>query len=208
VRAQQPDAGDVAAASDAFVVAQLVLRERQTRDRGWWDEMAACFTPDATIDMSWISGSADDFIRQTQDRSSGGVWGRHGLSPPVVCVLGDRAWAELPLGIEFPVVVSGTDADLVSYCRSQYRARRVGDVWRLARITSIYERDLLVPSVSGTELVIDPVELSGYRPSYRCLAWYFAQRGTPLRDDLLGDDRPEPVALHYASERSWLLGAG
>jgi hypothetical protein len=203
---QQADAGDPDASADAHAVVQLVLRERQSRDRGWWDEMAACFAPDATIDMSWISGSAREFIRQTRERSAGGVWGRHRLSPPAVRVVGDRAWAELPLGIEFPVVVRGVDGDLVSYCRSQYRARRLNGAWRLARITSIYERDVLTPAVPGTELAIDPADLRRYRPSYRCLSWYFAQRGTPLRDDLLGDDRPEPVARQYAAERAWLFG--
>jgi hypothetical protein len=206
VSARQPDARDLAAAADAHAVVQLVLRERQSRDRGWWDDMAECFAPEATIDMSWIDGSALEFVRQTRERSAAGVWGRHRLSPPAVRVVADRAWAELPLGIEFPVVVGGADGDLVSYCRSQYRARRLDGAWRLTRITSIYERDLLTPSVPGTELPIDPAELAGYRPSYRCLAWYFAQRGTPLRNNLLGDDRPEPVARHYAAQRAWLAG--
>ena len=52
--ARQPDARDLAAAADAHAVVQLVLRERQSRDRGWWDDMAECFAPEATIDMSWI----------------------------------------------------------------------------------------------------------------------------------------------------------
>jgi hypothetical protein len=196
--------GDPTTAADAHAVMQLVLRERQSRDRGWWEEMAACFAPDATIEMSWFSGSAREFIRQTQERSADGVWGRHRLSPPTVRVEGDRAWAELPLGIEFPVVVDGVDGDLVSYCRSQYRAHRRGGTWRLARIVSIYERDLLIPSVPGTTLPIEAADLLRYRPSYRCLAWYFAQRGTPLADSLLGDDQPAPVARHYLGERAWL----
>jgi hypothetical protein len=200
------DPGDPEAAADAHAVVQLVLRERQSRDRGWWEEMAACFAPDATIEMSWFTGSAREFIRQTKERSVDGVWGRHRLSPPAVRVAGNRAWAELPLGIEFPVVVDGVDGDLVSYCRSQYRARRSRGTWRIGRIVSIYERDLLIPSVPGTKLAIESAELRRYRPSYRCLAWYFARRGTPLADDLLGDDQPEQVARHYIAERAWLGG--
>ena len=30
------------------------------------------------------------------------------------------------------------------------------------------------------------------------------QRGTPLSDDLLGDDRPHEVARQYEAERAWL----
>jgi SnoaL-like protein len=131
--------------ADAQAVAQLVLRERQSRDRGWWDAMASCFTPDAVIDMSWFNGPASEFVRLTRERSANGVWGRHRLSPPTVRVIGDRAWAELPLGIEFRAAVNGVEADLVSYARSQYRAERRDGAWRIARITSIYERDTLTP---------------------------------------------------------------
>ena len=71
-------------------------------------------------------------------------------------------------------------------------------------ITSIYERDTLTPAVPGQEVPTTAAELSRYRPSYRCLAWYFDRQGSPLSDDLLGDDRPEEVARHYAQERDWL----
>ncbi|MFJ4628360.1 hypothetical protein [Streptomyces sp. NPDC088847] len=30
--------------TSAFEVTQLVLRERQSRDRGWYEEMAACYS--------------------------------------------------------------------------------------------------------------------------------------------------------------------
>lgn len=112
-------AGDPATSADSAAFTQLVLRERQTRDRGWYEQMADCFSSDATITMSWFSGSAAEFIATTRARTVGGVWGRHRLSPPVVRIDGERAWAELPLGIEFAIDVDGTPADLVSYCRSQ-----------------------------------------------------------------------------------------
>lgn len=190
---------------DVSAVAQLVLRERQSRDRGWWDRWSGCFAEDSVIDMSWFSGSGAEFIRQTQLRSQGGVWGRHRLSPPAVLVNGDRAWAELPLGIEFQITVGGVDADLTSYCRSQYQARRTDDAaWRITGITSIYERDCLTPSIPGTTLDLDPAEFAMYRPSYRCLAWYLGQNGTDVPSDLLGDDKPETVARHYQAQHAWL----
>jgi hypothetical protein len=192
-------------AVDSDTVAQLVVRERQTRDRGWYDEMAACFTPDATIAMSWFRGPASESIAATRARSTdGGVWGRHRLSPPVVRIRGDRAWAELPLAIEFAIDVDGGPVDLISFCRSQYRAERRQDGWRISRVTSIYERDMMMPAVPGVTLALDPTAFAAHRPSYRCLAWYFARLGTPLPDDLLGDDRPEPVAALYAEEHLWL----
>lgn len=199
-------AGAPAISADGEAVTQLVLRERQTRDRGWYEEMADCFTSDATISMSWFTGSAAEFIATTKARTEGGVWGRHRLSPPTVRINGDRAWAELPLGIEFTIDVDGTPADLVSYCRSQYRCERTRDGWKIAAITSIYERDTITPSIPGQTPDIDPEAFTGLRHAYRNLAWYFAQQGTPLPDDLLGDDHPEPVAEEYHQTLLWLHG--
>jgi SnoaL-like domain len=190
-------------------VAQLVLRERQSRDRGWWERMADCFAADSVVDMSWFKGSGAEFVDASR-RMSGGGWGGHSvhrLSPPAIRVEGDRALAELPLVIEFRIVVDGILADLASYARSQYRAQRTDGVWRITRITSIYERDTLTPALPGTSLDIKPQELSAYRPSYRLLAWYLHRRDVHVRSDLLGDDQPEPVARQYEAEAAWLAGA-
>ncbi len=185
-------------------VTQLVLRERQCRDRGWWDQMAACFADDSIVDMSWFTGSGTDFVRETSRMSGRGDHAVHRLSPPAIRVNGDRALAELPLTVEFRVTIGGIEADLASYCRSQYRAQRTDGAWRIARITSIYERDTLIPSAPGTRLAIDPRELAIYRPSYRCLAWYLSQQGYHVGADLLGDDQPDAVARQYAAEATWL----
>lgn len=63
-------------------VAQLVLRERQSLDRGWWDEMRTCYAEDSAVDISWIKGSGADFVQQTIDKSKNGVWGQPRLSCP------------------------------------------------------------------------------------------------------------------------------
>ena len=188
-------------------ITQLVLRERQSRDRGWWDQMADCFAEDSVVDMSWFTGSGAEFVHESR-RMSGSGWGGHSvhrLSPPAIRVEGHRALAELPLAIEFRITIDGIEADLASYCRSQYRAQRTNGSWRIARITSIYERDTLIPSLPGTRLVIDQQELTTYRPSYGFLAWYQRRLGFHLRADLLGDDQPEAVAHQYEAEATWLV---
>lgn len=121
-------------------VAALLLRERQARDRAQWRRMARCYTADATIAMSWFTGTAAAFIEHSQVMDVGGSRGVHRLSPPIVRVHGDRAVAELPLVIEFRTDVDGVEADLSSCARSQYRLVREGGHWRIRAITSIYER--------------------------------------------------------------------
>ncbi|NGO68337.1 nuclear transport factor 2 family protein [Streptomyces boncukensis] len=190
-------------------VTQLVLRERQSRDRGWYEEMAACFADDCVVVMSWYTGSGAGFVRHTQQATAQrGDLAVHHLGPPAVRVHGDRALAELPLVIERRVDVDGVEADIASSCRSQYRAQRGADgVWRIVRITSVYEKDTITPALPNTRLNIDPQELAAYRPSYRCLAWDLNRRGFPVGDDHLGDDRPEAVQAQYREEMTWLRQA-
>lgn len=192
-------------------VTQLILRERQSRDRGWYERMLQCYAADSVVDMSWFNGPGPEFVRRSrhmsQSREGWGGHSAHRLSPPAIRLSldGERALAELPLGIEFRIMVGGVEADLVSYCRNQYRARRDEDgVWRIVRLTSIYERDTLNPAIPGTRLDLDAAEFAEFRPAYRCLAWYQRGLGLELRADLLGDDRPDQVARQYKREAAWL----
>jgi len=186
-------------------VTQLVLRERQCRDRGWWDQMADCFAEGSQISMSWFTGTGAEFVNQSRGMSGRGDYAVNRLSPPAIRVRGERALAELPLTIEFRVNIKGVEAYLDSNARSQYRAERTDGTWRITAITSIYERDSLYPAIPGTRLEIDTKELGQYRQSYRCLAWYLNQKGYHIGADLLGDDRPEAAARQYQDDSTWLV---
>jgi hypothetical protein len=186
-------------------VVQLVLRERQSRDRGWYDQMADCFAGDSIVEMSWFRGSGAEFVQATREMAGRGDYAVHRLGPPAVRIVGDRALAELPLVIEWRVEIDGVEVDLASACRSQYRAERGPDgAWRIIRITSIYEKDTLTPALPNTALDIAPDELAAYRPSYRCLAWYLNRKGYSVGPHHLGDDQPEAVARQYQAEMTWL----
>ncbi|MFE0252692.1 hypothetical protein [Streptomyces sp. NPDC059010] len=110
----------------------------------------------------------------------------HRLGPQTVRIDRDRALVELPLVIErrIDVGLDGVEADIASACRSQYRAQYGADgVWRIVRITSIYEKDSLTPALPNTRLDIDPQVRRGYQ---------------------VGDDRPEAVQAQYRNEMTWL----
>lgn len=58
--------------SDVTAITQLILRERQGRDRGWWDRMRAAFRPDSVVRLSWFSGTGPEFVRRSEEMSARG----------------------------------------------------------------------------------------------------------------------------------------
>lgn len=110
-------------------VIPLVLRERQSRDRSWYEQIAASYSADSHIEMSWFTGSGAELTTRTRAMDDRGDIAVHRLGPPTVHVAGDRALAELPLIIEWRIDVNGAEADLVSSCRSQCRAPKRWTGW-------------------------------------------------------------------------------
>ncbi|MFB9466277.1 nuclear transport factor 2 family protein [Streptomyces cinereospinus] len=192
--------------SDIDAVTQTVLLERQGRDRGWWDQMRACYWPDSTVTLSWYRGDGPGFVSASEAMAGRGDASRHRLSPPTVQIAGDRAFAEVPAGIEVRTEVDGVTADLVSYTRIVYRLERREGHWRILTLDCVYERDTLTPAVPGRQLTVPPQDLAAYRAPYAVLAWHLARRGYEVSADLLGDDQPERTAAFYAETLRWLRG--
>ena len=190
--------------SDIDRITQLILHERQGRDRGWWDQMDACFHPDSVVSLSWFNGSGADFVARSRAMSQGGLWPLHRMSPPVVHVNGSRAFVEAPASVEVRFLIGGVEAELISYSRLLYRVEQRAGAWKILGLVAIYERDTLAPAVPGTTLGVDVARFSQFRPSYRCLAYHISLRGLPAPDDLYGDDRPERSNALYGRLLEWL----
>ncbi|GJF33433.1 hypothetical protein KNE206_61330 [Kitasatospora sp. NE20-6] len=193
--------------NDIAEIGQLVLHERQARDRGWWESMAKCFAPDSTVRLSWFTGSGAQFTARSREMSGRGDAAVHRLAPPVVDVRGDRALVELPAVIEMRTLLDEVQVDLASYARLAYRVERRFGHWQILSLDAVYERDVLTPSVPGTALAVDPADLAGLRPPYRMLAHLFDRLGYQVGDDLYGDDRPEELAAFHRRSFAWLHGA-
>ena len=190
--------------SDIDRITQLVLHERQGRDRGWWDQMDACFHPDSNVSLSWFNGSGAEFVKRSRAMSESGLWPLHRMSPPVVHVDGSRGFVEIPAAVEVRFPINGVEADLVSYSRLLYRVEQRDGAWKIVGLMAIYERDTLAPSVPGTTLDVDVARFSAFRPSYRCLAYHISLRGVTPPDDLYGDDQPDRTGALYGRMLAWL----
>ncbi|KAA9154518.1 nuclear transport factor 2 family protein [Amycolatopsis acidicola] len=192
--------------SETTEITQLVLRERQGRDRGWWDQMRACFAEEATVRLSWFRGSGPDFVAASERMSARGDTAVHRLSPPAVHRRGERALVELPSLIEMRTSLDGVEVDLTSAARLNYRVERRGGRWLVMALDPVYERDTLAPVHPGVTLDVGPADVEQFRAPYRFLSYVFSCRGYPVGDDLYGDDRPGETARFYDEARVWLNG--
>lgn len=190
------------AVNDIAQVTQVVIRERQVRDRGWWDQLGQFYHPEARIQTSWFNGTIPEYVEKSKvmaakDPSS------HRLGEPVVQVEGDRAVAEAPMTIEFRGELRGVEVDVTVYVRFLHRVERREGHWRLVGSTAIFERDTLVPTIPGTVLDIRPEDVADYRPSYRMLSLWLTEKGHPVGGDRYGVDRPDRVEALYREVFGW-----
>ena len=190
-------------AGDRFEAVQVVLRERETRDRHWWDDMRACFADESTVTLTWYDGSGHGFVDGSIEMAERGQASRHRISPPVVRLAGERAVISLPIGIESYPDVEGVDCVMTTYARHLYRLERFADVWKIVQLNAIYERDEIFPSVPGATVRIDSSELEGLRRPYRLLAWNLGRHGYDVSQELPADDRPEHVSRVYGEAFEW-----
>lgn len=190
--------------SDITEITQLILRERQGRDRGWWAQMEECYHSESVVSISWLRSSGADFVARSKEIHSRGIRPVHRLSPPVVHINRDRAVVEVPTSISLRTLIHGVDADLESSVRNLYQVERHDSNWKIMFLTCIYERDMLTSAMPGTSLDLDIEQLARFRKSYRCLAYHLSLEGHSVPDSLFGDDIPEPVDALYASAFDWM----
>lgn len=191
------------AAADVSAVTQLILRERSGRDLGLWEQMRECFHDDSRVRLSWIDASGPEFVRRSREMAARSVLASHRLGPIQVTLAGDRAIAQLGAIIDIPFTLQGVEAVLSSHARFFFRAERRQAVWRIAGFDAVYQRDELQIAVPGESLRIDPAALSGYRKSYRLLAYCLGLNGYAVRDDLAGSDRPDLAAALMREIYGW-----
>lgn len=190
-------------AADVTAVSQLCLAERESRDLGRWERMAGCFWPEGRVRISWIEGSAAEFVQGSIDMARRGVLASHRLGPPAVRLNGDRATALFIGAIDIPATVKGVEAYLSSFARFIYRAERRDGRWGIMGFEAIYMRDELVPAIPGQVISISAKEVAGFRRSYRMLSYLLTAQGYAVNHALPGEDRPETVKAILDDVDAW-----
>jgi hypothetical protein len=189
---------------DVSTVIQVVLRERQGRDRGWWPQMMDTYWPDSRVDLSWYHGDGPGFVYGSRTLYERGARPVHRMFAPVVDIKGNKAHVEAPTLTFSSLLIQGKQAHFETAMRLNYRLEKRGSEWRILSMRPVYEYATVRPAVPGETIVVPPEELAKYRPAYSLLSWNMAQRGIDVAQDELGIDRPEELDAFYAEIRKWL----
>jgi hypothetical protein len=190
-------------AADVSAVSQLVLRERLSRDLGFWDQMRDCFHDDSVVRISWINASGPEFVRRSKEMAERNVKASHRLGPIFVTLAGDRAIAQLAAIVDIPFTLKGTEVMVSSHTRFLVRAERREEVWRLFGFDVFYLRDEMAAVIPGQTIAVDLEAVKAFRPTYRLLSYCLASNGFPVSNDLAGIDRPNLVNALLREVYGW-----
>ncbi len=189
--------------ADITAITQLILRERESRDLGRWEQMRDCFWPDSLVRLSWFRGTGADFVTGSIDMARRNIFAKHRLAPILVKLSGDRAIATLVAIIDLPVKLQGVEMNLATFSRFLYRVERREDRWGIVGFDAIYMRDELTTAIPGQGIAIDPHEVKPFRASYRMLSYYLTTQGYTVDSNLPGEDKPELVEAFNRESYAW-----
>ncbi|AUW57816.1 hypothetical protein C1T17_06535 [Sphingobium sp. SCG-1] len=188
---------------DCYAIDALIQRERAARDGERWDEMAACYHPDAVVEISWFRGSGAGFVAASRQIASA-ILGIHQMSPAVVTVRGERAIADCGCTMRGLTEMDGTQIQLTSQTRLLWRAVRTDGDWLVAGLRAYYLFDAIAPVRPDQAIAIDDALLASLRMPYRWIAYSSARAGRAVSSSLPGIDRPEEITALRRAEQDWL----
>ena len=105
---------------DEHQIASLLVRWGHAHDSDDWETIAGCFHDDATIHISWISGTAKDFVARSRamaEAPTPGAHIKHLISGPWIRVNRDRAFSRCHANLYIRAVIDGHEFDLQSWVR-------------------------------------------------------------------------------------------
>ena len=80
--------------ADEFEITKVLTDWAYARDNGDWDLLGNCYHDDATMNISWISGPAADFIEKSKAMLAAikpGAFSKHNVGDARIHVNGSRA---------------------------------------------------------------------------------------------------------------------
>ncbi len=180
-------------------------------DLGEWDALRACFHPDASVTVSWYSGSVDGFIERSKAMAAvrrPEEHRKHWLGNMRAEVRGTRAMLETDALILIREFIDGSLFDYTSYARFHDLFEKRAEVWRIREWNCIYDKDRLDPVVPTRDAasVYSQAALEGPQSGFAFMQLRQSKRGRTIPDAVVIRDSEAERVLRRRGE-AWLAGA-
>jgi hypothetical protein len=190
---------------DRRAIRDLIENWAVWRDALMWDRFRTVWHDDGRMMATWFQGTADEFIKVSQEGYERGVRILHFLGGSSVDIAGARAIAQTKMTISQRASVDGVVCDVVCTGRFYDFFEKRNDRWGLVLRQPIYEKDRLDPVDPAAELQLDRNLLAQFPEGYRHLAYLQTRIGYKVKTDMPGLDGAEVAALYRRGE-DWLNG--
>jgi len=188
---------------DRRAIRYLIENWAVWRDALMWDRFRTVWHDDGRMMATWFQGTADEFIKVSQEGYERGVRILHFLGGSSVDIAGARAIAQTKMTISQRASVDGVVCDVVCTGRFYDFLEKRNDRWGLVLRQPIYEKDRLDPIDPAAELQLDRNLLAQFPEGYRHLAYLQTRIGYKVKTDMPGLDGPQVAALYRRGE-DWL----
>jgi hypothetical protein len=193
------------AVDDRRVIRELIENWAVWRDALMWDRFRTVWHEDGRMMATWFQGTAEEFIKVSEEGYARGVRILHFLGGSSIDVAGPRAVAQTKMTISQRAAVDGILCDVVCTGRFYDFFEKRRDRWGLVLRQPIYEKDRLDPLDPAARLALDNTLLAQFPEGYRHLAYLQTRIGYQVKSDMPGLDGPQVVALYRRGE-DWLNG--
>ena len=190
---------------DKLAIRELIENWALWRDARMWERFRTVWHDDGRMMATWFQGTADEFIRVSQEGYDRGVRILHFLGGSTIDLKGARAVAQTKMTIAQRAVVEKVLCDVVCTGRFYDLLEKRRGRWGLVLRQPIYEKDRLDPVDPSAPPKLDKKLLASFPEGYRHLAYLQARIGYQIKADMPGLDGPEVEAL-YAHGAAWLAG--
>jgi hypothetical protein len=190
---------------DQRAIRYLIENWAVWRDALMWDRFRTVWHDDGRMMATWFQGTADEFIKVSQEGYERGVRILHFLGGTSIDIADMRAIAQTKMTISQRASVDNVVCDVVCTGRFYDFVEKRKDRWGLVLRQPIYEKDRLDPVDPAARLELDKNLLAQFPEGYRHLAYLQTRIGYNVKTDMPGLDGPEVAALYRRGE-GWLKG--
>jgi hypothetical protein len=169
------------------------------RDLGEWDQLRDLFHPEATMEITWFSGKASDFVDGSMKMGQSNLKTKHVIGSPAVTFHGDKAIAETNAIVVGDNAVLGVGCQ--NHCRFYDRVEKRDGAWKILNRHAIYDMGTFTFPTGVIE--IDQATVKKYRHEYAPLAYLLEKSGFPVKGiyPTRGSDLEKQIK---ADAQSWL----